>query len=205
MITAADAGLLEREQELEALRAVLADAREGRGAVTVVAAPPGHGKTALLRVLRDEAQGAGMRVLHAAGAELERDFAFGITDQLFRSGGSTRRGREWLELKAGECRFHSLYDLASRLALQQPRAIVCDDVHWTDAGSLKALGVLVQHIAAHRIALVVAQRPVDHADEPLVTSGSASPCIAANAPLLEALGRGAPVLSLPPLSRDAVG
>src|SRR4051812_39682651 len=143
MIAAADAELLERGQEFEALRAALADAREGRGAVTVVAAPPGHGKTALLRALCAEADAAGMRVLRAAGAELERVFAFGITDQLFPSGGSTRRGREWLELKAGECRFHSLYDLASRLALKQPLAIVVDDVHWTDAGSLKALGVLV--------------------------------------------------------------
>ncbi len=81
MITVADAELLEREEELDALRALLADAREGCGGIAVVEGPAGQGKTALLRAVRAEA--TGMRVLHAVGAELERDFPFGIVRQLF--------------------------------------------------------------------------------------------------------------------------
>ena len=89
MITVSDAELLEREEELDTLRALLADAREGRGGITLIEGPAGQGKTALLRAVRAEA--SGMRVLHAVGAELERDFPFGVVRQLFA--GIAVRGR----------------------------------------------------------------------------------------------------------------
>ncbi|HEV2785271.1 MAG TPA: AAA family ATPase, partial [Solirubrobacteraceae bacterium] len=78
-----DRALVEREGEVEQLRRALGAARAGDGAVIVVEAPAGHGKTELLRVLRAEAASAGMRVLGATGAELERDFPFGLVLQLF--------------------------------------------------------------------------------------------------------------------------
>ena len=56
-----------------------------RGSVALLEAPAGQGKTALLRVLRSHAGSAGLRVLTATGAPLERDFAFGIVRQLFEA------------------------------------------------------------------------------------------------------------------------
>ena len=82
MITAADAELLEREAELHTLRAQLDAARHGCGTIALVEAPAGQGKTTLLRAVRAEASAAGLRPLSAIGADLERDFAFGIIRQL---------------------------------------------------------------------------------------------------------------------------
>jgi hypothetical protein len=48
----------------------------------VIEGPPGIGKTALLAAIRDSAEAAGMVVLRSRGAELEREFAFGVVRQL---------------------------------------------------------------------------------------------------------------------------
>jgi hypothetical protein len=61
----------------------LAQARAGRGAFVVVEGRAGIGTTALLAAARTTAANEGMRVLRAGGAELERDFAFGVVRQLF--------------------------------------------------------------------------------------------------------------------------
>src|SRR5436309_7623056 len=74
--------LLERERELERIRRRLRLAREGRGGALVVEGPAGIGKTAMLRAAREVAEGEGFRVLRARGAELEREFAFGVVRQL---------------------------------------------------------------------------------------------------------------------------
>src|SRR5215211_6391411 len=75
--------LLERGEELARIESALAEARAGRGAFVVIEGPPGIGKTALLAAARSAAAEGGMRVLRSRGAELERDFAFGVVRQLF--------------------------------------------------------------------------------------------------------------------------
>src|SRR5690348_3592482 len=75
--------LLERDDELGRIEAALAQARLGRGTFVVVEGPAGMGKTALLAAARTAAAANGMRVLRARGAELEREFAFGVVRQLF--------------------------------------------------------------------------------------------------------------------------
>src|SRR5262249_37368364 len=75
--------LLERTGELARLTAALRRAREGQGSFVLVEGPAGMGKTALLAEARAAAADDGMRVLRARGAELERDFAFGVVRQLF--------------------------------------------------------------------------------------------------------------------------
>src|SRR4051794_33300452 len=75
--------LLERGAELDELAQSLAAARAAHGSVALLEAPAGQGKTALLRVLREQAVAGGLRVLSATGAPLERDFAFGVVRQLF--------------------------------------------------------------------------------------------------------------------------
>ena len=77
--------LLERRQELARIESALAEAREGRGRFLVIEGPAGIGKTALLATARTVAAHGGMRVLRSRGAELERDFAFGVVRQLFEA------------------------------------------------------------------------------------------------------------------------
>ncbi len=181
MITVADAELLERETELHTLRAQLDSARHGCGTITLVEAPAGQGKTTLLRAVRAEASAAGLRTLSAIGADLERDFAFGIIRQLLP-------GLEATPADTDHARLHALYEHIADLAAEQPLLIVVDDVHWADAGSLKTLGMLARRIEHLPIALVAGLRPDQH--EPLLDALFAAPA--------------ATVLHPAPLSPDAV-
>ncbi|MDO9355367.1 MAG: AAA family ATPase, partial [Solirubrobacteraceae bacterium] len=74
--------LIERDAPIRRLRALAAQAAGGAGSCVVIEGGAGIGKTALLRHLRDETTGLGLRVLSATGADLERDHAFGIARQL---------------------------------------------------------------------------------------------------------------------------
>src|SRR5688572_26714940 len=73
--------LAERDAELAAIEAALLSAREGTGSLLLVEGPAGIGKTALAAAARERAAASGMRVLHARGTELERDFPFGLVRQ----------------------------------------------------------------------------------------------------------------------------
>ena len=173
--------LLEREAELTALRSLLDGARDGYGGTALVEAPAGQGKTTLLRALR--AGAGGMRVLSATGAELERDFAFGIVRQLFEDelfgsddarrarllAGSAQfathvvEGRYEPSLSNDVChvRLHGLARMAANLAEEKPLVLLVDDAHWADPGSLRALGMLARRIDELPIALIVAARPAE--------------------------------------------
>lgn len=75
-------GVLERDRELERIGAALGQAMGGAGGVLLVEGPAGIGKTTLGLAAADEARSRGMRVLRAAGRELERDFPYGVVRQL---------------------------------------------------------------------------------------------------------------------------
>jgi predicted ATPase len=75
--------LLERERELQCIDAAIAAAREGSGRSVVVEGPAGIGKSTVLAAARAAAEDGATRFLRARGAELERDFAFGVVRQLF--------------------------------------------------------------------------------------------------------------------------
>src|ERR687892_93693 len=77
-----DGLLLERDRELERIGGCLHRAQQGDGGALVVEGPAGIGKTVLLAAGRDTAERDGFRVLRARGAELEREFAFGVVRQL---------------------------------------------------------------------------------------------------------------------------
>ncbi|HEY6762317.1 MAG TPA: AAA family ATPase, partial [Baekduia sp.] len=74
--------LLERSGELAALDAAVAAARRGAGSCVVVDGVAGIGKTALVAEAVRRGRTAGLRVWHAAGSELERDFPFGVARAL---------------------------------------------------------------------------------------------------------------------------
>jgi DNA-binding CsgD family transcriptional regulator len=206
--------LLERERELELLRSMLRQAEAGSGAVAFVEAPAGQGKTGLLRALRREATGASVRVLSAIGAELERDFAFGVVRQLFEPelhvADGARRARLFRDAAelarpvviaggiaepvtdASHARLHGLFWLLANLAEERPALIVVDDAHWGDAPSLRFLDMLARRVEDLPVLMVIAARP----DEP----GAETPLLdsMASVPTCQLVRPGA-------LSRDAVG
>jgi DNA-binding CsgD family transcriptional regulator len=176
---APEGALLERDRELDAVEQALRRVRAGVGRALVIDAPAGVGKTALLSRVRDLCSEAGVPVLHARGAELERGFAFGVIRQLFEPLGAERDP----ELFAGAARLaqgvlalegaesaqtqdpfatrHALFWLTANLAARGPLAIVVDDTHWADAASLGALAHIAHRLDGLSVLLVVAARTAE--------------------------------------------
>ena len=117
-----DSPLLERTGELARIESALVRARDGHGSFLVIEGPAGIGKTALLAATRAAAEEDGMRSLRSRGAELERDFAFGVVRQLFEPPLAEAPDTERADVLQGA---------AGRLCL------VVDDAHWADAPSLR--------------------------------------------------------------------
>jgi DNA-binding CsgD family transcriptional regulator len=184
---AATGQLLERSEELARIDSALAEARAGHGTFLVIEGPAGIGKTALLAAARTAAADEGIRVLRSRGAELERDFAFGVVRQLFEpplaDASELERG-ELLQGGAGVAAallglpgaptadgpptsgadpsfaiLHGLYWLCANLAAAGPLCVVVDDAHWADAPSLRYLAFLLTRLEELNVALVVATRP----------------------------------------------
>src|SRR3954467_3312544 len=77
------AALLEREREVERIRAALRAVGRLDGGTVVVEGPAGIGKSRLLEEARQRASALGVRVFSARATELEQGFPFGIVRQLF--------------------------------------------------------------------------------------------------------------------------
>ena len=178
--------LLERERELACIDAAIAAAREGSGRSVVVEGPAGIGKSAVLAAAR-LGRGGATRFLRARGAELERDFAFGVVRQLFEPMLREATPAEREDLLQGPARLaarvlglpgaleegeapaaapdasftvlHGLYWLCANLAADQPLVLIVDDAHWADAPSLRFLAYLLPRLDELKIALLVAARP----------------------------------------------
>jgi DNA-binding NarL/FixJ family response regulator len=179
--TTTSSRLLEREDELDAIRRVLARPARGAGGLVVIDGPAGVGKTALLEAARVVAGDEGLLVLRARGAELERAFGFGVVRQLFDE--VLRSATfEPAALFAGAARFaapllaielegataappddpfaarHALYWLTANLAAQRALAVLVDDAHWADGASLGVLAHIANRLEGIPAALVVASR-----------------------------------------------
>jgi DNA-binding CsgD family transcriptional regulator len=216
---AAGRPLLERRQELARIESALAGARAGGGRFVVVEGPAGIGKTALLVAARAAAAEHGMRVLRSRGAELEREFAFGVVRQLFEPALAEASELERAELlQAGAAGaaalfglpgtpaasggrstgidpsfaiLHGLYWLCANLAAAGPLCLVVDDAHWADAPSLRYLAFLLTRLEELDVALVLATRPREAGtDAELLATVTTDPS--------------AEVIRLPPLTRAAV-
>jgi DNA-binding CsgD family transcriptional regulator len=175
------ARLLERERELGEMLERLDSARAGSGSALVVEGPGGIGKTELLLAADRAARERGMCVLSARGAELEREFAFGVVRQLFETAVTGPGGDELMEGAAGlsvpvfelaggtdaaraedERSFavlHGLYWLCASLAERAPLLVLVDDAHWSDRASLAFLAYLARRVEDLPVALTVASRP----------------------------------------------
>src|SRR3984957_12611369 len=182
--------LLERDREVQRVGECLQRAQQGRGGALVVEGPAGIGKTALLAVARDAAGGEGFRVLRARGAELEREFAFGVVRQLFEPVVAGVSEEERAQLLDGAPQgggpvlwspgvvdgaataapiapdpsfavLHGLYWLCANLTTQHPLALVVDDAHWADSASLRFLAFLLPRLEELHAAVLLGARPAE--------------------------------------------
>jgi transcriptional regulator with XRE-family HTH domain len=177
-------GLLDRRSQLAVLERAAGAARASRGAVVLVRASAGMGKTSLVNAWAAAEQSRGVRVVRGSGGELEQDFAFSVVRQLAepllaRAG---RVGRERLlsgpaEMASHALRvagadeggglspeaslglLHSLYWLMVHVTDDGPVALVVDDVHWADGPSVRWLEYLTRRLRGLPLLLVLTARP----------------------------------------------
>jgi DNA-binding CsgD family transcriptional regulator len=177
--------LFERDAELQVIADLVSGAEQGTGALVLVEAPAGLGKSALLDHAAARASDAGLLVLRARGHQLERAFGWGVARSLFE--GLLRAGAlgpsEMLDGPAAPARavlldgegapgaaagsdgafaiLHALYWLAVRLGERGPLLLLVDDAHWADVPSLRFLAHLQPRISDVPLGVVVAGRPAD--------------------------------------------
>jgi DNA-binding CsgD family transcriptional regulator len=189
------ASLLERDLELELLGKALAGARGCRGSLVIVEGPAGVGKSALLTAAGLLAVEAGCDVLTARGAELEREFAFGVARQLFERhvhqltpgergavidgaaglAGSVLALSTRAQMPLVDPAFaitHGLYWLCANLAERRSLMLCIDDAHWADRESLRFLSYLAPRLDGVPVLVVVATRSGEDRDARVVLDAS---------------------------------
>ena len=133
-----------RAGELKVIGALVTALVRGRGGVLVIEGPPGIGKSRLLTEVMALADKGGVRTLFGEAFEYQQTVPFfalfmatlgadppvGDADALRRLGGSADL-RYWV--------VHDLADAIRAAAAQTPLAIVLEDIHWADNGTLLAL------------------------------------------------------------------
>ena len=185
--------LFEREAEVRRLEALIAATSAGEASILLIEGPAGIGKSALLERAKRMAQGAGMIVLAARGAELERDFAWGIARQLLEGPLAATERRHRQSLLAGAARHaapvlglarpagpavdeatfvatHGLYWLCANFAREHPVLLAVDDVHWADTSSLRWLAYLARRLDGLAILLALTARSAEPSAEHAVLS-----------------------------------
>jgi DNA-binding CsgD family transcriptional regulator len=186
--------ILEREEELGAIEALLRGASGGEGRLAVIEGSAGIGKTRLLAAARELALGIDFEVLTARGGELEGEFTFGIVRQLFEGPLAAATADVRTELLSGAAELsarlfestsvdaaragpespfamlHGLYWLAANFALRNPTLLVVDDLHWADEPSLRWLLYLAHRLEGLPLVLLVGTRPPAQADAPALVS-----------------------------------
>ncbi|MFI8828964.1 AAA family ATPase [Streptomyces sp. NPDC053431] len=172
--------LIEREQELGALKEAAQAAMAGSGAAIVVLGPAGAGKTRLLHEARRLAAQQGMRVLAGEGAVLEREVPFGLVRQLFDMPMARVSEQDRAKLLSGAATaaesvlgqrsvaaestpgepavLYGLYWLVFNLSLAGPTALILDDLHWADEPSLRFLAYLLPRLEGLPLLIVASAR-----------------------------------------------
>ncbi len=173
--------LFERTAELEALADAVTGVAGGRGAIVVLEAPAGLGKTVLLDHAGDLAEDADFELRRAAPGPLERHFPYGVIRALLEAPLRDITARERVRLEEGPAAdavrllhgsrpragddgaqlAHSLFWLCSALAAMQPLALIVDDAQWADRESLEALSYLARRIDELQVLIAIGARGDD--------------------------------------------
>lgn len=188
--------LVGREQVLHTLRTAVDDTVSGRGGLTLLAGEPGVGKTRVaeeicdysrsrgaavawgscwegegapgfwpwLQVLRALTDTEGNSLLDELGATTEINQLVPDTLALVRQGSGpfTEIGQERFRL------FDAVGGLLREMCRSRPVVAVLDDLHWSDAPSLRLLRFLAQDLRSSPILILGAYRDVEvSADHPL--------------------------------------
>lgn len=216
MATSAEVPLLGRDRELGRLVECTAHAARGRAAVVAIGGDAGLGKSRLAREVLSRARADGFVTLQGSGGPLQRELSYapvvealrpllrgpavgtlvdGLSDlaRLFdglpmpRPAALGDAGLERTRL------FEAVCGLLRRATRRNPLAVLFEDLHWVDSGSLAMLHYLVRGLADHPVLFVLTHRP-----------GEQGPDLR---DLLVALRRADALtdLVLRPLSREAVG
>ncbi|MGV9803862.1 ATP-binding protein [Mycobacterium sp. NPDC003449] len=133
-----------RADELRLIGALVAAVTRGHGGVLVIEGPPGIGKSRLLTEVLALAGKCGVRTLFGEAFEYQQTVPFfslfmatlradppvGDVEVLRELGGSADL-RYWV--------VHDLHNAICAAAAQTPLAIVLEDIHWADNGTLLAL------------------------------------------------------------------
>src|SRR6201998_3159472 len=133
-----------RAGELKGIGALFSAVAHGRGGVLVIEGPPGIGKSRMLTEVLALAEKAGVRTLFGEAFEYQQTVPFfslfmatlnadppvGDAEALRELGGSADL-RYWV--------VHDLADAIHAAAAETPLAILLEDIHWADNGTLLAL------------------------------------------------------------------
>src|SRR6201993_2132536 len=133
-----------RAGELKVIGALVTAVAQGRGGVLIIEGPPGIGKSRLLTEVMALADQSGVRTLFGEAFEYQQTVPFfslfmatlhadppvGDADALRQLGDSADL-RYWV--------VQDLADAIGAAAAQTPLAIVLEDIHWADTGTLLAL------------------------------------------------------------------
>jgi DNA-binding CsgD family transcriptional regulator len=190
MGTSTQAGLLEREAELDALQAAVEDGAGGTGRLVVIEGDAGIGKSRLLEAAAEAAERSGMEALSARGTELERDFPFALVSQLFgppvRAASdaareefiddAARRAAAVIGIEPGDVGadypedasfavLNALFWLTSNLAERKPLFLAVDDAQWSDQASLRYLLFLLPRLGDLPVSLALTVRTGESSPE----------------------------------------
>ncbi len=146
-----DVRLLEREDELERLRAAVHEAVSGQGVGYAIVGEAGAGKSALVDAVSAEAHG--LRVLRGHCDPLHTPRPLGPFRGLGLDGLSTTG--------AEASRLSELCDRVFADLCTQPTLLIVEDLHWLDAVSADLLRFLARRIETAPLALFVTYRDLE--------------------------------------------
>ncbi len=167
--------------------AAVAAARSDSSEALLVIGHAGMGKTRIHEAAIHRAQASDLRVLRAAGAELEQNLAFGVTAQLVRSLLSDLPASQRRSLMAevpqrvlslGEARAtsdrsdeddqlavsHGVFSVLASAVERGPALLAIDDLHWADSASLELVLYLLHRLDELPLVVLMTRRPA--AEEP---------------------------------------
>src|SRR5437764_11359878 len=151
-------GLLERETALAAIDQALDATKTGAGDALLLEAHAGMGKTRLHEASLDKGRQRKLRVLRAAGAELERNLAFGVAGQLLRGLIDELPARE-PSADDHVAASHGLFSVLAAAVESNAALLAIDDLQWCDTASLEFLLYVLHRLEELPIAIVMTRRP----------------------------------------------